>query len=157
MVNNCNVHVLYKSIFSKKVYIFWTRIFFLYLAWTANIRLGGTVWLAARTLKTKSGFFVFQLDAQETVRLKKDFFEKKIFFCVSDASPRLNFFLRSLSRGANVIKTFLCLWFTNVRNYQVFVTGKPFPKNATVSGRLLALPTNIRLTWRGMPGTNPLA
>jgi hypothetical protein len=25
---------------------------------------------------------------------------------VSDASPRLNFFLRSLSRGANVIKTF---------------------------------------------------
>jgi len=106
MVNNCNVRVLYKSIFSKKVYIFWTRIFFLYLAWTANIRLGGTVWLAARTLKTKSGFFVFQLDAQETVRLKKDFFEKKNFFCVSDASPRLNFFLRSLSRGANVIKTF---------------------------------------------------
>ncbi len=38
--------------------------------------------------------------------------------------------------------------------------GKARVKNisgASLSGRLLALPTNIRLGWRGFPGINTLA
>jgi hypothetical protein len=30
-------------------------------------------------------------------------------------------------------------------------------KGSSLKGRLLALPTNIRLGWKGLPGTNTLA
>jgi hypothetical protein len=59
----------------------------------------------------------------------------------------------------------------NVRNELVFYPGKPFhpslmfvgkAKNyhlsgAPLHGRLIALPTNIKLGWISLPGTNTLA
>jgi hypothetical protein len=62
----------------------------------------------------------------------------------------------------------------NFQNKLVFVPDKPFKlsqclpvrleptyvkklSGAALWGRLLALPTNIRLGWKGLPGTNTLA
>ncbi len=71
-------------------------------------------------------------------------------------------------------KTFYGCKFTNFHNMLVFVPGKPssivhclrarpgaYPrvehlKGASI-GQVLALPTNIRLGYKGLPGTNTLA
>jgi hypothetical protein len=77
--------------------------------------------------------------------------------------------------GANAIKPFTVVIYEFSKLLaRVFVPGKPFqpsqmfagkavaypseePLRCPVWGRLLALPTNIRLCWKGLPRTNTLA
>ncbi len=74
---------------------------------------------------------------------------------------------------ANVIKLFTAVSYDFSYQARAFVPGKPFqpslmfagkagaypseaPLGAPHKGRLLASPTNIRLGWKGLPGTNAL-
>jgi hypothetical protein len=76
--------------------------------------------------------------------------------------------------GACTIKVFTAVIYGFSRKARVFVPGKPLqpclmfvvkagaylreaPFRWSTLGRPLALPTNIRLGWRGLPGTNTLA
>jgi hypothetical protein len=52
--------------------------------------------------------------------------------------------LKTLTPGANVIKLFSYLFTIKL-------------SDAPLYGRLLALPTNVRLGWKDLPGTNALA
>ncbi len=49
----------------------------------------------------------------------------------------------------------LALNFLYFSNFQILFLLDP--KEATLSGRLLNLPANIRLDWKGLPETNTLA
>ncbi len=87
-----------------------------------------------------------------------------IFLDVIDEEEKS--FIR-LTPGPNVMKNFLRSYFTNVRNkLECFVLYKPFQPEPTqvkhlsgtpLYGMALALPTNIRLGWKGQPGTDTLA
>jgi hypothetical protein len=77
--------------------------------------------------------------------------------------------------GANVINLFTAVSYDFPKKVGAFVPGMPFQpslmfagkagsylsevhfKCSTLWGRHLSSPTNIRLGWKGLPGTNTLA
>ncbi len=79
-----------------------------------------------------------------------------------------------MNLGANPIKLFTAVIYDFSLQARVFVPGKPFQSSlmfagkagvtrvkllsgAPLFGRLLALPANIRLGWKCLPGINTLA
>jgi hypothetical protein len=77
-----------------------------------------------------------------------------------------------LTPGANFINLFTDISYEFSYYARAFVPGKPFQtsvmlgkayarvehlKGTPLLGRLMALPTNTRLGWKGLPGTNALA
>ncbi len=75
-----------------------------------------------------------------------------------------------LHGGSNIVKLFTAVIDKCLGQARVLVPGKPFqpslmfagpyrsesPLDAPLLGRLLALSTNIRLGWKGLPGKNSI-
>jgi hypothetical protein len=65
----------------------------------------------------------------------------------------LKFAIKGMLTRGDLPMTFL----NHLINFYILKKQSSLASGTTLWGRLLALPTNIRLGWRRLPGTNTLA